>query len=155
MITLCRAMIDMPQPRQILASAAAALMFFMLTACGQTGGLYLPQTPKGVERATLGQTLLRWPGHDAADEDDVPAATAAAAKASAASAADSSAAAGEEDTAGEAADAATPAAAAASAASAASAAEATLVPSVLDDSGSAYTTNTDADSPNIPVLIEP
>ena len=111
-------MIDMPQPRQILASAAAALMFFMLTACGQTGGLYLPQTPKGVERATLGQTLLRWPGHDAADEDDVPAATAAAA-------------------------------------SAASAAEATLVPSVLDDSGSAYTTNTDADSPNIPVLIEP
>ncbi len=123
MITLCRAMIDMPQPRQILASAAAALMFFMLTACGQTGGLYLPQTPKGVERATLGQTLLRWPGHDAADEDDVPAATAAAAKASAASAA--------------------------------SAAEATLVPSVLDDSGSAYTTNTDADSPNIPVLIEP
>ena len=72
-------MIDMPQPRQILASAAAALMFFMLTACGQTGGLYLPQTPKGVERATLGQTLLRWPGHDAADEDDVPAATAAAA----------------------------------------------------------------------------
>lgn len=116
-------MIDMPQPRQILASAAAALMFFMLTACGQTGGLYLPQTPKGVERATLGQTLLRWPGHDAADEDDVPAATAAAAKASAASAA--------------------------------SAAEATLVPSVLDDSGSAYTTNTDADSPNIPVLIEP
>ncbi|MBQ9579053.1 MAG: lipoprotein, partial [Ottowia sp.] len=36
-----RAMIDVPQPRLILASAAAALAA-ALSGCGQTGALYLP-----------------------------------------------------------------------------------------------------------------
>ena len=57
-----RAMIAMPQPRQILASATAgALAFAALTAlsgCGQTGALYLPNTPEGVQRATLPQAIF-------------------------------------------------------------------------------------------------
>ena len=52
-----RAMIAIPQPRLILASAAAMLAA-ALSGCGQTGALYLPQTPEGVQRATLPQAIF-------------------------------------------------------------------------------------------------
>jgi predicted small lipoprotein YifL len=39
----------------VLAGSAA-----MLTACGQKGGLYLPNTPESQGRATLPQTLNPW-----------------------------------------------------------------------------------------------
>ena len=42
-----RAMIDLPQLRVILASAAAVLAAAALSGCGQTGALYLPQLPPG------------------------------------------------------------------------------------------------------------
>ena len=54
-------MIAIPQPRQILASAAAHTALTALTSlsgCGQTGALYLPQTPPGVQRATLPQSIF-------------------------------------------------------------------------------------------------
>ncbi len=50
-------MIATPQPRLILASAAAALAA-ALSGCGQTGALYLPNLPEGVERATLPQAVF-------------------------------------------------------------------------------------------------
>ena len=52
-----RAMIAIPQPRLILASAAAVLAA-ALSGCGQAGALYLPQTPEGVQRATLPQAIF-------------------------------------------------------------------------------------------------
>lgn len=50
-------MIAIPQPRLILASAAAVLAA-ALSGCGQAGALYLPQTPEGVQRATLPQAIF-------------------------------------------------------------------------------------------------
>ncbi|MBR6976021.1 MAG: lipoprotein [Ottowia sp.] len=50
-------MIATPQPRLILASAAAVLAA-ALSGCGQTGALYLPQAPEGVQRATLPQAIF-------------------------------------------------------------------------------------------------
>ena len=41
----------------VLAVAAVTL----LTACGQSGPLYIPQTPAAAHRATLPQTM--WGGH--------------------------------------------------------------------------------------------
>ena len=38
--------------------AAATVLAAALGGCGQTGALYLPQTPEGVQRATLPQAIF-------------------------------------------------------------------------------------------------
>ena len=53
-----RAMIATPQPRLILASVLAFAALTALGGCGQTGALYLPRTPEGVQRATLPQAIF-------------------------------------------------------------------------------------------------
>ena len=67
------AMIALPPPRQILTSAAAVLAFVALAAlggCGQSGALYLPQTPPGVERATLPEAVFGLRATGAAPAED-------------------------------------------------------------------------------------
>ncbi|MBP7452694.1 MAG: lipoprotein [Ottowia sp.] len=60
--------------------ALAAASVTLLTACGQRGPLYIPQTPAAAQRATLPQTV--WGGGGATPAS--PAASAASAAASAA-----------------------------------------------------------------------
>ena len=43
------------RPIALAASAVSLLLF--VTACGQSGGLYLPTEPVAAKRATLPQTL--------------------------------------------------------------------------------------------------
>ena len=62
-------MIATPQPRLILASAAAVLAA-ALSGCGQTGALYLPQTPEGVQRATLPEAIFGWRATGAEPAED-------------------------------------------------------------------------------------
>lgn len=64
-----RAMIAIPQPRLILASAAAVLAA-ALSGCGQTGALYLPNLPEGVERATLPEAIFGWRATGATPAED-------------------------------------------------------------------------------------
>ena len=64
-----RAMIATPQPRLILASAAAVLAA-ALSGCGQTGALYLPNLPEGVERATLPEAIFGWRATGAEPAED-------------------------------------------------------------------------------------
>ena len=64
-----RAMIAIPQPRLILASAAAVLAA-ALSGCGQTGALYLPNLPEGVERATLPEAIFGTRATGAAPAED-------------------------------------------------------------------------------------
>ena len=44
--------------RSILVIATALALHAGLSACGQKGPLYLPQTPAAAERATLPQTVF-------------------------------------------------------------------------------------------------
>ena len=64
-----RAMIAIPQPRLILASAAVVLAA-ALSGCGQTGALYLPNLPEGVERATLPEAIFGWRATGAMPAED-------------------------------------------------------------------------------------